>query len=299
MSYLARRRPELETITLRGLDFQLYRWAADPARVPVLLLHGWGDVGATWQFLVDELDDARVCIAVDQRGFGRTQWAPGGYWFPDYLADLDALLRLLSPNAPIDLIGHSMGGNVAMLYAGVRPQRVRRLVNLEGFGLSRTSPQQAPARYAQWLDELEQGTRYATYDSYDHFVRLLARRNPRTPADRLELIARAWGCERPDGSVELRADPAHKRVNPVLYQHDQAQACWRKITAPVLVVSGGVSHVARRHAEEGGEQALRDSIGALQTALLPGAGHMLHHEQPRELAELIEPFLGAAFLKQD
>ena len=63
--------------------------------------------------------------------------------------------RSVSPIAPVDLVGHSMGGNVAMLYAGVRPQRVRRLVSLEGFGMTRTTPDQAPARYREWLDEVQ------------------------------------------------------------------------------------------------------------------------------------------------
>ena len=103
-----------------------------------MLLHGWGDTGETCQFLVDHLAAERTCVAIDMRGFGRTQRPQDGYWFPDYLADLDALLDQLSPDAPVDLVGHSMGGNVAMLYAGVRPQRVRRLVSLEGFGMPRT-----------------------------------------------------------------------------------------------------------------------------------------------------------------
>jgi pimeloyl-ACP methyl ester carboxylesterase len=100
------------------------------------MVHGWMDVGASYQFVVDALTTDRWVVAPDWRGFGLT---PSGgadsFWFPDYLADLDALLDLLSPDAPVDLVGHSMGGNVAMMYAGIRPERIRTLVNLEGFGL--------------------------------------------------------------------------------------------------------------------------------------------------------------------
>src|SRR5262245_62704683 len=156
MSYQARRAPQTQTLVLRGLTFQLYRWpGADPQ--PIVLVHGWGDTSETWQFVVDQLSPARTVVAMDMRGFGRTQRPDDGYWFPDYLADLDELGDQLVPGEPFDLIGHSMGGNIAMLYAGARPRRVRRLVSLEGFGMPRTTPDHAPSRYAEWLDEVKQG----------------------------------------------------------------------------------------------------------------------------------------------
>src|SRR4030095_1525750 len=122
MSYQARRAPQTETLALRGLKFQLYRWSGTDPR-PLVLVHGWGDTSETWQFVVDQLSPARTVVAVDMRGFGRTQRPDRRYWFPDYLADLDALLDHLSPDAPLDLVGHSMGGNIVMLYAGVAPPR--------------------------------------------------------------------------------------------------------------------------------------------------------------------------------
>lgn len=228
MSYRALRPLQNDTLEARGLTFHVYRWpGADPE--PLVLLHGWGDTGETFQFLVDCLSAERTCIAIDMRGFGRTQRPPDGYWFADYLADVEAVLDQLLPDAPVDLVGHSMGGNIAMLYAGIRPQRIRRLVSLEGFGMARTSADQAPARYAQWLDEVKHGSEFNVYESYEQLVRVLARRNPRTPQDRLDFIARSWGQQRDDGKIELRADPKHKRVNPVLYSREQAEACWRAI----------------------------------------------------------------------
>jgi pimeloyl-ACP methyl ester carboxylesterase len=290
MHYVARRAAQTERMQLRGLEFQLYRWpGADPQ--PTLLIHGWGDTGETWQFLVDHLSSERTWLALDLRGFGRTQRPADGYWFPDYLADLDALIDQLSPQAPLDLIGHSMGGNIAMLYSGVRPQRVRRLVSLEGFGMMRTTPEQAPARYAEWLDEVKHGSEFATYDNYEQLMRMLARRNPRTPPDRLEFIARSWAREREDGRIELWADPKHRRVNPVLYQRDQAEACWRAISAPVLFIVGDQSELAKRMADEIAEDRLRELLRDVTPATIRGAGHMMHHERPEDLAALIEPFL--------
>ena len=291
MSYPVRRRPQSENLDVRGLRFHIWRWpGTDPQ--PVLLLHGWGDTAETWQFLVDQLPAQRTFVAADMRGFGRTQRPDDGYWFPDYLADLDALLEHLSPDAPLDLVGHSMGGNIVMLYAGARTQRVRKVVSLEAFGLPRTSADQAPARYAEWLDEVKHGSRYATYDTYEQFMRVLARRNPRTPEDRLEFVARSWARQGADGRIELWADPKHKRVNPVLYQRDQADACWRAIVAPLLLVFAEDSELTKRMAGEIEEHRLRAVFSNLTTATMRGAGHMIHHERPEETAALLTQFLG-------
>jgi pimeloyl-ACP methyl ester carboxylesterase len=287
---------QYDCLHVRGLKFHLYRWPGqDPS--PLVLLHGWGDSGETFQFLVDGFRTERTCIAMDMRGFGRTQRPDDGYWFPDYLADMDALLDQLAPDAPVDLVGHSMGGNIAMMYAGVRPKRVRRLVSLEGFGLMRTTPDQAPARYAQWLDEIKHGSEFSVYDNLEQFVRVLARRNPRTPMDRLEFIARSWCQQRADGKVELRADPKHKRVNPVLYQRDQAEACWRAIEAPLLFVLGDQSDLVRRMGDVLDQARLRElfrrgPVSIMKdVATVKDAGHMLHHEQPEAVAKLIADFL--------
>jgi pimeloyl-ACP methyl ester carboxylesterase len=290
MTYQALRPLQHDSLDARGLKFHLYRWPGqDPD--PLILLHGWGDTGETFQFLVDCFSAERTCIAIDMRGFGRTQRPDDGYWFPDYLADLEALLDQLVPAAPVDLVGHSMGGNIAMLYAGARSNRVRRLVSLEGFGLASTSPDQAPARYAQWLDEVKHGNAFAVYEDLDQFVRVLARRNPRTPMDRLEFIARSWSQERSDGRIELRADPKHKRVNPVLYQREQAEACWRAIEAPVLFMLGDQSDLVKRMGGVLDEARLRELFRRGTFATAKEAGHMLHHEQPAQVAMLIEAFL--------
>lgn len=285
MTYIAARPAQCLKRSIRDLDFHFYRWPGHDER-PVLLLHGWGDTGETFQFLADHLPE-RTLLAFDARGFGRTQWSAGGYWFPDYLADLEAIVDWLSPGQPLDLVGHSMGGHVALLYAGVRPQRIRRVVSLEGFGLSRTMPDQAPTQYRQWLDQIAAGTQFAIYDSFAHFAGILGRRNPRTPPAHLDFIARSWGRERADGRIELRADPRHKRVNPVLYQRDQAEACWKEITAPVLLVAGDQSEIARRMAAELTMQHLATLFRDVRIETLGGAGHMMHHEQPAAVAELL------------
>eukprot|EP01137_Pigoraptor_chileana_P034696 Opistho-2@27625 len=160
-------------LPVRGLHYQVHAWGdaslVAPDRPPLMLLHGWMDVGASFQFLVDALATPRFVLAPDWRGFGGSLVPPAtdSYWFADYLADLDALLDQFAPDQPVDLLGHSMGGNVVMLYAGVRPARICRLINLEGFGMPRCAPAQAPGRYAKWLDELKAPQRLRDYASLD------------------------------------------------------------------------------------------------------------------------------------
>ncbi len=161
--YTCQRVARSQTVSIRNVRYHVLVWDHAPqvdALPPLVLLHGWMDVAASYQFMVDAFSEdflrGRTLIAPDWRGFGLTPWGGADhYWFPDYLADLDFLLDHFAGQRPVDLVGHSMGGNVAMLYAGVRPERVRRLVNLEGFGMPETQPEQAPLRYAKWMDELK------------------------------------------------------------------------------------------------------------------------------------------------
>ena len=142
------RRSTSQFVAVRSLRYHVRTWGEPGAR-KLVLLHGWMDVSASFQFLVDALAQDWDVYAPDWRGYGLTDWGKSDcYWFPDYIADLDLLLERIQPEAPMNLIGHSLGGNVAALYAGVRPARIRRLVNLEGFGMAATQPEQAPKRYA-------------------------------------------------------------------------------------------------------------------------------------------------------
>ena len=289
-------------LPLRGLSHHVRGWGdaacVSPERPPLVLLHGWMDVGASFQFLVDALRTPRLVWAPDWRGFGLTGSPPGDdtYWYPDYLADLDALLDALHPDGPVDLLGHSMGGNVAMLYAGVRPARVRRLVNLEGFGLPGTVPAQAPTRYAAWLDTLKEPQRLRDYASVEEVAERLRRNNPRLNPERAAWLAPHWARPGPDGRWVVNGDPAHKRPNPVLYRADEVLACWRRIEAPLLWVEGGSTDFARLWGGRFSREEVESRMGALppfERATIADAGHMLHHDQPERLAAIVERFLDA------
>ncbi len=290
-------------VRLRGLNLHVHRWGdaalATPERPALLLLHGWMDVGASFQFMVDALAEPRCVLAPDWRGFGRSDAPPAadGYWFPDYLGDLDALLDALLPGQAVDLLGHSMGGNVAMIYAGVRPERVRRLVNLEGFGLPQTKPGLAPKRYAAWLDELKTPQQLRDYASLAEVAERLRRNNPRLSAERAAWLAPHWArLDAASGRWVVQGDPAHKRTNPVLYRAEEVLACWARITAPLLWVEGRQTDVSKywgeRYPRSEFEQRLQ-VVPRVERVMLEDAGHMLHHDQPERLAAHIERFLAA------
>ena len=95
----------------------------------------------------------------------------------------------------MNLVGHSLGGNVAALYAGIRPERVAKLVNLEGFGMPPTRPEQAPKRYARWLEELREPPQLRPYASFAALADRLQQGNPRLTRERAEFLARHWGRE--------------------------------------------------------------------------------------------------------
>src|SRR5688572_2928109 len=175
---MPRRQSESSFFDIRGLRYHVRRWPHPGAR-KLVLLHGWMDVSASFQFLVDELRGEWDVHAPDWRGYGLTEWSSADcYWFPDYIADLDYILKEIHADEPVSLVGHSLGGNVAALYAGIRPSRIGRLVNLEGFGLPRTGPEQAPDRYARWLDELHEPPRLRPYASFTALEARLREGNP-------------------------------------------------------------------------------------------------------------------------
>jgi pimeloyl-ACP methyl ester carboxylesterase len=292
--YQVRRVPRHETMRVRGLDMHLTRWGPSPcaSAPPVLLLHGWQDTGDTFQFMVDAFEQDWPLAAPDWRGFGRSEWAQGGYWFPDYLADLDALLEQLSPGVPIRIVGHSMGGNVAALYAGLRPQRVRCVANLEGFGLPRTQPDQAPDNLRKWLDQVKAVPPLKDYDSFEQLASIIRFRYPRFSEAQSVFIAKVWAKGEADGRVHLLGDARHRWVNPVLYRREETEACWRAIKAPMLMLLGEHSDFLQRLGADGTEEAFRAIISGLEIAHIAGAGHMLHIEKPDLVAARVENFLG-------
>lgn len=274
---------------IRGVGYQVSEWG-EIGQPLLVLLHGWNDTGSSFQFFVDALQKDWFVIAPDWRGFGESRCRAQGYWFPDYIADLDKLLNVYSPEHPARLVGHSMGANVAGLYAGVMPERVAAFVNIEGFGLPESDPSNAPAHYRRWIESSRDMQPYSTYHDFAQLATRIRKRSPRMSVDEAEFVARLWAAEKDDGTVVLRADPAHRLPNAVQYRRAEARACWEKITAPVLVVKGAESDFFARAEKHAGPNEI-DAFTAAESIEILEAGHMVHFEQPGTLAAAIEAFM--------
>ena len=192
-----------------------------------------------------------------------------------------------------------MGGNVVMLYAGLRPARIRKLINLEGFGMPRVDPAQAARRFVQWLDDLKSTHALKPYPSADAVAARLQKNNPLLRVDRAAWLARQWArpataADAATGAWELLADPAHKRGTPVLYHVEDVLEIWKRISAPVLWVEGDQTDIGRwwgnRYTKAEFHERLK-TVAKVEKHVLSPAGHMLHHDQPEQLAVGLEAFL--------
>jgi len=278
---------------VRGLNYHCRTWGREGAP-KLFMLHGFQDVSASWQFTVDGLSGDWHVIAPDWRGYGLTDW--GGqdtYWFPDFVADLDAILDHFEPELPATLVAHSMGASVAALYAGAVPQRIRKFVSVEGFGGPPANAEDAPRRYAKWLRQIVQGEEQRPYADFADFAGRMMAENRRLTPERAAFLVQHWGKEEPDGTVVRRADPAHKIVRPTPSRLDEAIACWRQISAPVLLVEGANSRAVAQQRSK--PEEYEERLAAFQTLAgverIDDAGHNIHHDQPEALAKVIEKFL--------
>jgi len=321
--YQVKRKFHSEFVPIRNLQYHVQVWGEpSPDKTPLVMVHGWMDVAASYQFVVDAFAQDHYIIAPDWRGYGKTASTAGppqgavgplgsqrsvgasssgevdNYWFPDYMADLDFLLDHYSPDKPVNLVGHSLGGNVVMLYGGVRPERIRRLVNLEGFGLPATTPDMAPARYAKWMDELKKLHRgemdLKAYDAASGVARRLMKTNPRLTQDKADWLAQHWAEENAEGKWTILGTPAHKVISAHLYQSEEVLALYRRLNMPVLAVEASDNSLdlwwkGKFTLEEYHERIKH--VPNIEIGLIPDAGHMMHHDQPEVLAGLIERFI--------
>ncbi len=288
------------SVSLRGLEAHVLTWG-ERSSPKIFMIHGWMDVGASFQFLVDAFAEDWYVIAPDLRGFGKSEWQPQGYWFPDYLADLDALIDAFAPGERVHVVGHSLGGNVVLHYAGVRPARVRAVVSLDGFGIPVEHAEAAPAKIARWLDALPEIKDFATYASFNAVADRLQKNNRRLARDKAEFLARHWADVMPDGGVRLASDPRHRLPFPTVYRIEETYAVWRNIAAPALWVVGAQSDIPKWLSEHPEGEAGADNLAVVKRRMahiadcrlrtIADAGHMLHHDQPAAVAAAIEHFV--------
>lgn len=305
-------------LRIRTHNYHVREWGQAKAGMSSLVMvHGWMDVSASFQFVVDALESTalagRHIISPDWRGYGLTHHVSNpnkscmgedtdNYWLPDYMADLDFLIDHLLRDAPsdaqVDLLGHSLGGNVVMSYAGVRAERIRRLVNLEGFGMPETKASQAPTRYAQWFDQLKQFHKgeldMRAYPALAGVASRLMKTNPRLSQDKADWLAQHWSAPNANGEHQILGDPAHKIVNANISRVEETLALYQRISMPLLAIEASDDSMTGWYK---GRYTLADyherlkQVPNARIERIENAGHMLHHDQPEKLATLLAGFL--------
>ena len=280
---------------VNGLKLWVHRFreaSVPPSGLTIVLVHGFMDAGSTWDLVAPALTrGGHDVVAPDLRGFGLSDYiGPGGYYhFPDYVADLAELIDALAPRR-LAIVGHSMGGTIAGLYAGSHHDRVERLALLEGMGPNPTEPAMAIDRMQAWLRTLREVTRIPKpLTSLQEAIERLSLHHPRVPREVIESRARLLTRADDRGRLIWAYDPLHRTTAPTPFQAETFKEFLRRIECPTLVVSGGP---AGWHPPDEA-----DRIAALPSTVrfeLPNAGHMMHWTEPAALGERLAAFFGEA-----
>lgn len=258
--------------------------AAPEDAPPVLILHGFLEQGAAWDSVARRL--GRRVLAPDHRGHGLSGQVGAGGWyhFWDYVGDVDAIVEHLG--CPVDLVGHSMGGTIACLYAGSRPDRIRKLVLVEGLGPPDASDE-VLFRARQFLADRRNPPIHRPLRDVADGVDRVRKANPSLNEDEARRLVERTTVDTGDG-LTWTWDPLHRGRTPVPFQSNLFLRFLREITAPVLLVDGGRSPWTLTDAQE--------RTAALKNArreVIARAGHLVHHDAPDALARVMRTFLDA------
>jgi pimeloyl-ACP methyl ester carboxylesterase len=285
--------PRHRIVDSQGLALHYLEWG-EPVGEPIVLVHGFLDQAHSWQFFVDALvkrSRRPLClVAPDCRGHGDSGWvgAGGYYHFPDYVYDLDCVITAMGLTR-FHLIGHSMGGTISFLYAGTFPERLSKLVLIEGVGPPGMDFTDAPPRMAGWIREMRDRGRshFREYSSLAAGANQLQQTNPRLKKEFAFDLARAGMKQNEKGKWVWKFDPLHRTASPQPFYAAQALEFFRRIACPVLIVDGKESRQTRRT----DKQQRYDAIEDRRHVTIGNAGHMVHQDNPEQLAEVVASFL--------
>ena len=289
--YSPERKARLSQPIVRGVRYGIREWGPVTGK-PILFLHGARDSSVSFQFIADEFDDAWRIIAPDWRGHGRTQMTPGSYWTSDFLCDLDALFEQLIPMGRAPILGHSMGGNVASVFAGLRPDAVSHLMTLDVLG----SPLPwSPVRVVETLTDLlnaeRRGATRRRYATIGEMADRLIQANPRLDRARALFIAEGNAVALDGGSYAWPHDPTFLRSWPTLHSVEEWAECWRKITAPVVSILASDPRASSPTSDPKIVAARCRNFRNITVRRAPDTGHNVHQDAPQFVAQCLKDFL--------
>jgi pimeloyl-ACP methyl ester carboxylesterase len=282
-------RPTSRSVLANGLTHHVLEWDGG-GRGTVLCLHGFLDLSWAFHQVAPALARAgHHVVAPDLRGHGQTERVGrGGYYhFMDYVLDVADLADALARDS-LALVGHSMGGSIAAYFAGAFPERVWRVVVLEGLGLGDTPPHTLPGRVAEWVRGVRRvrarGGR--VHASAEAAARRIRQHDPLCPEAEARFLAERGTAPVP-GGVAFTHDPLHLTRGPYPFRLEHARAFWGAVRCPVLLVEGSESEPAPADAP-----SLVSAFRDARRIVIPGAGHMMMRHKPQEVASAVVGFLG-------
>ncbi len=261
----------------------------DEGKPPLMLIHGGRDHCRNWDRVALALNDRYTIYAPDLRGHGDSGWALGSmYSLPEFVLDVATLVAELGED-PITIIGHSLGGAIALQYAGTFPDRVRKVVAVEGLGPPTSEHQPAHLRMRHWIDhmhemERRQPRRYASVEDATH--RMLEA-NPHLTAEMAHHLTLHGTRDNDDGTLSWKFDNYVHIRSPYEFNLEDAQDIWSRIQAPVLLIRGTESWAP--DPEKSGRAV---TIGNYRSVTVQDAGHWVHHDQLERFLEVVTKFLG-------
>jgi pimeloyl-ACP methyl ester carboxylesterase len=265
----------------------------NPEKPLLLLIHGGRDHARNWDWVARALRDDWHIVAPDLRGHGDSSWAIGGmYSMPEFVLDISSLLEAIG-EFPVTIIGHSLGGAIALQYTGVSPERVRRLVAIEGLGpppdmIQEMRSKPPHQRMDEWIGAMREFAarhprRYASIDAAAQRMREANSFLSKEQAHHLTV----HGVNRnEDGTFSWKFDNYVRAGAPYRFDEEDMRSLWANIECPTLLVRGADSWAKDPVAD--GRIA---PFGDARAVTLSDAGHWVHHDQLEAFLTALRDFL--------
>ncbi len=264
------------------LKLQLWDWGT-AGKPTMILVHGGLDHARNWDWVARELCKDFHVYAHDLRGHGNSQQAHGAlYSVAEHVLDLSALVDVITTTnkqpEPIYLIGHSLGGVISTLFTGIFPEKVKKLVSIEGLGPPPTHKVYDPAskRMRRWIDEIRKIEKREprSYPDLDSAVSRMQEANPHLSdevAQHLTLHGTNWNS---DGSLSWKFDNFARPFPPFGHNLADIQDVYGQITCPVLLF-WGMESWAPDPEKDGRATPIKNH----RLVKVANAGHWVHHDQ--------------------